>query len=120
MREQKHRVDRTGGDKSGDQHGVHRGLQNRPRSMNETRVKSPKVCFLADLYLVYGIRRDSRCHFSLWACWLSPDQRPDDDEVRATAMAERSIKAMIAPKDIAALAVFLASDAANRSAAKCC
>ena len=32
-------------------------------------------------------------------------------EVRATAMAEQSIKTMIDPKDIAALAVFLASDA---------
>jgi NAD(P)-dependent dehydrogenase (short-subunit alcohol dehydrogenase family) len=32
-------------------------------------------------------------------------------EVRAEAMAEQSIKAMIDPKDIAALAVFLASDA---------
>jgi NAD(P)-dependent dehydrogenase (short-subunit alcohol dehydrogenase family) len=35
------------------------------------------------------------------------------EEVRATAMAEQSIKAMIDPKDIAALAVFLASDAAK-------
>jgi NAD(P)-dependent dehydrogenase (short-subunit alcohol dehydrogenase family) len=35
------------------------------------------------------------------------------DEVRAQAMAEQSIKAMIDPKDIAALAVFLASDAAK-------
>jgi len=35
------------------------------------------------------------------------------DEVRAEAMAEQSIKAMIDPKDIAALAVFLASDAAK-------
>jgi NAD(P)-dependent dehydrogenase (short-subunit alcohol dehydrogenase family) len=34
-------------------------------------------------------------------------------EVRAAAMAERSIKEMIDPKDIAALAVFLASDAAK-------
>jgi NAD(P)-dependent dehydrogenase (short-subunit alcohol dehydrogenase family) len=34
-------------------------------------------------------------------------------EVRATAMAEQSIKDMIDPKDIAALAVFLASDAAK-------
>jgi enoyl-[acyl-carrier-protein] reductase (NADH) len=32
-------------------------------------------------------------------------------EVRADAMAEQSIKEMIEPKDIAALAVFLASDA---------
>ncbi len=32
-------------------------------------------------------------------------------EVRAAAMAEQSIKAMIDPNDIAALAVFLASDA---------
>jgi NAD(P)-dependent dehydrogenase (short-subunit alcohol dehydrogenase family) len=35
------------------------------------------------------------------------------NEVRADAMAEQSIKAMIDPKDIAALAVFLASDAAK-------
>ena len=35
------------------------------------------------------------------------------EEVRAAAMAEQSIKAMIEPKDIAALAVFLASDAAK-------
>jgi NAD(P)-dependent dehydrogenase (short-subunit alcohol dehydrogenase family) len=35
------------------------------------------------------------------------------DEVRADAMAAQSIKAMIDPKDIAALAVFLASDAAK-------
>jgi NAD(P)-dependent dehydrogenase (short-subunit alcohol dehydrogenase family) len=35
------------------------------------------------------------------------------DEVRADAMAAQSIKAMIEPKDIAALAVFLASDAAK-------
>lgn len=35
------------------------------------------------------------------------------DEVRADAMAEQSIKAMIDPKDIAALAVFLASDSAK-------
>ena len=35
------------------------------------------------------------------------------DEVRAAAMAEQSIKAMIDPKDIAQLAVFLASDAAK-------
>jgi NAD(P)-dependent dehydrogenase (short-subunit alcohol dehydrogenase family) len=35
------------------------------------------------------------------------------EEVRAAAMAEQSIKAMIDPKDIAALAVFLASDAAK-------
>src|SRR5581483_7114754 len=35
------------------------------------------------------------------------------DEVRAAAMAEQSIKAMIDPKHIAALAVFLASDAAK-------
>jgi NAD(P)-dependent dehydrogenase (short-subunit alcohol dehydrogenase family) len=34
-------------------------------------------------------------------------------EVRADAMGEQSIKAMIDPKDIAALAVFLASDAAK-------
>jgi NAD(P)-dependent dehydrogenase (short-subunit alcohol dehydrogenase family) len=34
-------------------------------------------------------------------------------EVRAQAMAEQSIKAMIDPKDIAQLAVFLASDAAK-------
>jgi enoyl-[acyl-carrier-protein] reductase (NADH) len=33
--------------------------------------------------------------------------------VRAEAMAAQSIKAMISPKDIAALAVFLASDAAK-------
>ena len=33
------------------------------------------------------------------------------EEVRAAAMAEQSIKATIDPKDIAALAVFLASDA---------
>ena len=32
-------------------------------------------------------------------------------EVRAAAIAEQSIKEMIDPKDIAALAVFLASDA---------
>jgi NAD(P)-dependent dehydrogenase (short-subunit alcohol dehydrogenase family) len=35
------------------------------------------------------------------------------DEVRAEAMANQSIKAMVDPKDIAALAVFLASDAAK-------
>ena len=35
------------------------------------------------------------------------------EEVRAAAMGEQSIKAMIDPKDIAALAVFLASDAAK-------
>jgi NAD(P)-dependent dehydrogenase (short-subunit alcohol dehydrogenase family) len=35
------------------------------------------------------------------------------EEVRAAAMAARSIKTMIDPKDIAALAVFLASDAAK-------
>ena len=35
------------------------------------------------------------------------------EEVRAAAMAEQSIKAMIDPKDIAQLAVFLASDAAK-------
>ena len=35
------------------------------------------------------------------------------DEVRAEAMANQSIKAMIEPKDIAQLAVFLASDAAK-------
>jgi NAD(P)-dependent dehydrogenase (short-subunit alcohol dehydrogenase family) len=35
------------------------------------------------------------------------------EEVRAEAMAEQSIKAMIKPTDIAALAVFLASDAAK-------
>ncbi len=35
------------------------------------------------------------------------------DEVRAEAMAAQSIKTMIAPQDIAALAVFLASDAAK-------
>jgi NAD(P)-dependent dehydrogenase (short-subunit alcohol dehydrogenase family) len=35
------------------------------------------------------------------------------DDVRAQAMAEQSIKAMIDPKDIAQLAVFLASDAAK-------
>jgi NAD(P)-dependent dehydrogenase (short-subunit alcohol dehydrogenase family) len=35
------------------------------------------------------------------------------EQVRAAAMAEQSIKAMIDPKDIAALAVFLASDAAK-------
>ena len=34
-------------------------------------------------------------------------------EVRAEAMAAQSIKAMIDPKNIAALAVFLASDAAK-------
>jgi NAD(P)-dependent dehydrogenase (short-subunit alcohol dehydrogenase family) len=32
-------------------------------------------------------------------------------EVRTDAIAEQSVKAMIDPKDIAALAVFLASDA---------
>ena len=35
------------------------------------------------------------------------------DEVRAQAMAEQSIKAIVDPKDIAQLAVFLASDAAK-------
>ena len=72
MREQKHHVDRTGGDKSGYQHCVHRGLQNRPRSMNETQVKSPKVCFSADSYLVYGIWRDSRRRVSAMA---SPNEQ---------------------------------------------
>jgi len=43
--------------------------------------------------------------------WPRLDQRQVDDEVRADAMAEQSIKAMIDPKDIAALAMFLASDA---------
>jgi hypothetical protein len=75
MREQKHHVDRASGDKSGDQHGVHRGLQNRPRSMTETRVKSPKVCFSADSYLVYGIRRDSRRRFSVMAESLRSSRR---------------------------------------------
>jgi hypothetical protein len=28
--------------------------------MDETRLKSPKICFCEDSYLVYGIRRDSR------------------------------------------------------------
>jgi hypothetical protein len=36
------------------------GSKNRGRSMNETHIKSPKVCFSADSYLVYGKRRDSR------------------------------------------------------------
>lgn len=35
------------------------------------------------------------------------------DEVKATAMANQSLKSLIDPKDIAALAVFLASDAAK-------
>ena len=35
------------------------------------------------------------------------------EEMRAEAMAAQSIKAMIEPTDIAALAVFLASDAAK-------
>ena len=35
------------------------------------------------------------------------------EEVRAEAMAAQSIKSMIDPKDIAALAMFLASDAAK-------
>jgi NAD(P)-dependent dehydrogenase (short-subunit alcohol dehydrogenase family) len=35
------------------------------------------------------------------------------EEVRAEAMAAQSIKAMIKPQDIAALAVFLAPDAAK-------
>ena len=30
--------------------------------MNETRAKSPKVCFLVDSYLVYEIQRDSEQH----------------------------------------------------------
>ena len=37
------------------------------------------------------------------------------EEVRAEAMAAQSIKAMINPKDIAALAVYLASDAGKIS-----
>ena len=41
-------------------------------------------------------------------------------EVRADAMAEQSIKEMIDPKNIAALAVFLASVRGSRSAATCC
>jgi hypothetical protein len=36
------------------------GSENRQRSMNETRVGSPKVCFSRDSSLVYGMRRDSR------------------------------------------------------------
>jgi NAD(P)-dependent dehydrogenase (short-subunit alcohol dehydrogenase family) len=104
MREQKHHVDRTGGDKSGDQHGVHHGLQNRPQSMNETQVKSPKVCF-------------RRIHLSftesdaiLGATFHTPTGRA---WVSLPTKAERSIKAMIDPKDIAVLAVFLASGGAK-------
>jgi len=41
--------------------------ENRPQSMNETQVRSPKVCFSRDSYLVYGIRRDSRRHLSVMA-----------------------------------------------------
>jgi hypothetical protein len=87
MREQKHCVDRTGGDESGNQHSVHRCLQNRRQSMNETRVKSPKVCFSADSYLVYGIRRDSRCHF-LCTSGSAQISGRTVTEVRAAAMAE--------------------------------
>jgi hypothetical protein len=115
MPEQKHHVDGTGGDKSGNQRGVHRGLQNRPRSMNETRAKSPKVCFSADSYLVYGIRRDSVEGDRIERVFAGRAQIGGRtvEEVRAEAMAAQSIKAMIKPADIAALAVFLASDAAK-------
>jgi hypothetical protein len=39
--------------------GSNKAGKNRPQSMNETQLKSPKLCFSADSYLVYGIRRDS-------------------------------------------------------------
>ncbi len=35
------------------------GSENRERSMNETHVKSPNVCFFTDSYLVYPMWRDS-------------------------------------------------------------
>jgi hypothetical protein len=28
--------------------------------MDETQIKSPRICFSADSYLIYGIRRDSQ------------------------------------------------------------
>ena len=40
-------------------------------------------------------------------------ERESLDEVKAEAMANQSIKRLVDPKDIAALAVFLASDAAK-------
>ena len=68
MTDQASHIDHAGGHQCGDQHRVHRGLQssfryrlkNRQRSMNETQVMSPNVCFFADSYLVYERRRDSR------------------------------------------------------------
>jgi len=58
--EQAGHVGHASGHQSDDQHRVHRtGSENRQRSMNETRARSPKVCFSRDSYLVYKRRRDS-------------------------------------------------------------
>jgi hypothetical protein len=45
--------------------GSNKAGKNRVQSMDESQVKSPKLCFSADSYLVYGIRRDSRVPLSL-------------------------------------------------------
>ena len=84
-----------------------------PAKHERDSVKSPKVCFSADSYLVYGIRRDSRCDFERVFAGRAQIGGRSVEEVRAEAMAAQSIKAMIKPTDIAALAVFLASDAAK-------
>src|SRR5579863_4018656 len=62
MADQARGIDETSREKADDKHLVHRGLQNRPRSMNETQGESPTDCLLDDSSLVYGIRRDSLRH----------------------------------------------------------
>ena len=59
-------IDRASGQEREEEGLVHRRLQDSlatlrigSRSLNETQVQSPKLCFLADSYLVYETRRDS-------------------------------------------------------------
>ena len=102
--EQASHVGHTGEHQGDDQHRVHRtGSENRPQSMNETRARSPKVCFSRDSYLVYEGRRDSRKDFWPRSVTLRCEPtgparsgRPDEklrEPRRATALADSSFEA---------------------------
>jgi hypothetical protein len=94
--EQASHIDRTSSQETSHQHLGHSGLRKPPK---ESPAKHDR-----------DSGQESQILF--FQGFISPLRNPARfSEVRAAAMAEQSIKAMIDPKDIAALAVFLASDA---------
>jgi hypothetical protein len=71
--------------------------------MDETQRKSPKICFSADSYLVYGIRRDSRSTLTVMAGFVPaihvfcPGEAKDVDARREAGHDDAAVLSRIAP-----------------------